>query len=153
MVQAFLKIWWVESDFKAPNLPLSLRFKGSGCHYNSMSSKFCKFGRHMEFYFSPNFDVFFFKLIELRASCSMSTDFLYLLRFQRLNSTKGDGKSRISKFERSFYHSILMHLFLQNDHLYWLLMNHKNAILFRKGFQIPKFRVVWRHIYSTLNIK
>jgi hypothetical protein len=25
LVQAFLKKWWVESDFKAPNLPLSLR--------------------------------------------------------------------------------------------------------------------------------
>jgi hypothetical protein len=25
--QAFLKKWWVESDFKAPNLPLSLRLK------------------------------------------------------------------------------------------------------------------------------
>jgi hypothetical protein len=36
LVQAFLKKWWVESDFKAPNLPLSLRFKGSGCHYNSV---------------------------------------------------------------------------------------------------------------------
>jgi hypothetical protein len=33
LVQAFLKKWWVESDFKVPNLPLSLRFKGSGCHY------------------------------------------------------------------------------------------------------------------------
>jgi hypothetical protein len=32
--QAFLKKWWVESDFKAPNLPLSLRLKGSGCHCN-----------------------------------------------------------------------------------------------------------------------
>ena len=32
LVQAFLMKWWVESDFKAPNLPLSLRFKGSGCH-------------------------------------------------------------------------------------------------------------------------
>jgi hypothetical protein len=30
LVQAFLKKWWVESDFKAPNLPLSLR------HYNSI---------------------------------------------------------------------------------------------------------------------
>jgi hypothetical protein len=29
LVQAFLKKWWVESDFKAPNLPISLRFKGS----------------------------------------------------------------------------------------------------------------------------
>jgi hypothetical protein len=36
MVQAFLKKWWVESDFKVPNLPLSLRFKGSGCRYNSI---------------------------------------------------------------------------------------------------------------------
>ena len=36
LVQAFLKKWLVESDFKAPNLPLSLRFKGSGCHYNSI---------------------------------------------------------------------------------------------------------------------
>jgi hypothetical protein len=25
--KAFLKKWWVESDFKAPNLPLSLRSK------------------------------------------------------------------------------------------------------------------------------
>jgi hypothetical protein len=28
LVQAFLKKWWVESDFKALNLPLSLRLKG-----------------------------------------------------------------------------------------------------------------------------
>ena len=32
LVQGFLKKWCVKSDFKAPNLPLSLRFKGSGCH-------------------------------------------------------------------------------------------------------------------------
>jgi hypothetical protein len=37
LVQAFLKKWWVESDFKAPNLPLSLRLKVSGCHYNSIT--------------------------------------------------------------------------------------------------------------------
>jgi hypothetical protein len=36
LVQAFLKKWWVESDFKAPNLPLSLRLKVSGCYYNSI---------------------------------------------------------------------------------------------------------------------
>jgi hypothetical protein len=36
LVQAFLMKWWVESDFKAPNLPLSLRLKVSGCHYNSI---------------------------------------------------------------------------------------------------------------------
>ena len=36
LVQAFLKNRWVESDFKAPNLPLSLRFKRSGCHCNSI---------------------------------------------------------------------------------------------------------------------
>jgi hypothetical protein len=38
LVQAFLKKWWVESDFKAPNFPLSLRLKGSGCPYNSISN-------------------------------------------------------------------------------------------------------------------
>jgi hypothetical protein len=32
----YSKKWWVESDFKAPNLPLSLWFKGSGCHCNSI---------------------------------------------------------------------------------------------------------------------
>jgi hypothetical protein len=32
----YSKKWWVESDFKAPSLPLSLRLKVSGCHYNSM---------------------------------------------------------------------------------------------------------------------
>jgi hypothetical protein len=36
LVQAFLKKWWVESDFKASNLPLSLRVKDSGCHYSSI---------------------------------------------------------------------------------------------------------------------
>ena len=32
----FQNKWWVESDFTAPNLPLPLRLKGSGCHYNSI---------------------------------------------------------------------------------------------------------------------
>jgi hypothetical protein len=36
LVQTFPKKWWVESDFTAPNLPLPLRLKGSGCHYNSI---------------------------------------------------------------------------------------------------------------------
>jgi len=36
LVQAFIMKWWVESDFKAPNLPLSLRLKCSGCHSNSI---------------------------------------------------------------------------------------------------------------------
>jgi hypothetical protein len=36
LVQVFQKKWWVESDFKAPNRPLTLRLKGSGCHYVSV---------------------------------------------------------------------------------------------------------------------
>jgi hypothetical protein len=36
LVQAFPKKWWAESNFKAPNLPLPLRLKGSGCHYNNI---------------------------------------------------------------------------------------------------------------------
>jgi hypothetical protein len=39
--QAFLKKWWVESDFKVPNLPLSLRLKVSGCHYNNIYNNTC----------------------------------------------------------------------------------------------------------------
>jgi hypothetical protein len=39
LVQAFLKKWWAESDFKALNLSLSLRLKGCGCHYNSIYNK------------------------------------------------------------------------------------------------------------------
>jgi hypothetical protein len=38
LVQAFLKKWWVESDFKAPNLPLSLRFKGYPSAQSSLTS-------------------------------------------------------------------------------------------------------------------
>jgi hypothetical protein len=36
LVQAFLKKWWVESDFKASKPPRSLPLKVSGCHYNSI---------------------------------------------------------------------------------------------------------------------
>jgi hypothetical protein len=32
LVQTFLKKWWVESDFKAPNLPLSLWLKCKLCN-------------------------------------------------------------------------------------------------------------------------
>jgi hypothetical protein len=38
--------WWVESDFKVPNIPFSLRRKVSGCHYNSINysvSSYLKF--------------------------------------------------------------------------------------------------------------
>jgi hypothetical protein len=49
LVQAFLKKWWIESDFKAPNLPLSLRLKGSGCHYNSIYNNTGKLLLHMVF--------------------------------------------------------------------------------------------------------
>jgi hypothetical protein len=30
---------WILTDFKAPNLPLSLRLKVSGCHYNRKNSR------------------------------------------------------------------------------------------------------------------
>jgi hypothetical protein len=38
LVQVSLKKWWVVSDLKAPNLPLSLRLKYSDCHYNSIDN-------------------------------------------------------------------------------------------------------------------
>jgi hypothetical protein len=36
LVQTFPKKWWVESYFTAPNVPLPLRLKRSGCHYNNI---------------------------------------------------------------------------------------------------------------------
>jgi hypothetical protein len=33
LLDAFPKKWWIESVFAAPNLPLPLRLKDSGCHY------------------------------------------------------------------------------------------------------------------------
>jgi hypothetical protein len=38
LIQAFLKKWWIELDFKVPNLPLSLRLKGSGCQWKKKYS-------------------------------------------------------------------------------------------------------------------
>jgi hypothetical protein len=43
LIQAFLKKWWVESDFKALNLLLSLWLKGSDLHdkiYLGLTLKF-----------------------------------------------------------------------------------------------------------------
>jgi hypothetical protein len=40
LVQAFLKKWWVESDFKAPNIPLSVKEQILICtkkHYNRLA--------------------------------------------------------------------------------------------------------------------
>jgi hypothetical protein len=42
LVQTFLKKWWVESDFKAPNLPLLLRLKVSGLHVFTYWDKYAK---------------------------------------------------------------------------------------------------------------
>ena len=51
-------------------------------------------------------------------------------------------------------HQILMQLFLQNDHLYGLLIDNF-TILFRKGVQITKFRIIWKsyRVLNTWNIK
>jgi hypothetical protein len=47
LAQAFLKKWWVESDFKAPNLPLSLRRQLLGRGWWSSPASFTtKTGRH-----------------------------------------------------------------------------------------------------------
>jgi hypothetical protein len=41
-VQAFLKKWCVESDFKASNLPLSLQLKCSGCQNDQVKRTLVK---------------------------------------------------------------------------------------------------------------
>jgi hypothetical protein len=45
LVQAFLKKWWVEFDFKAPNLPLSLRLKGSNLTMKTTTENYNIFSR------------------------------------------------------------------------------------------------------------
>jgi hypothetical protein len=50
-VPAFLKKWWVDSDFKAPTPPLSLLLKVSGFHYNSI---WVIFQKNEDFSFSEN---------------------------------------------------------------------------------------------------
>jgi hypothetical protein len=54
--EAFLKKWLVESDFKAPNLPLSSRLKASGCHYNVNRGKI----NDLMINFFPNIERFLF---------------------------------------------------------------------------------------------
>jgi hypothetical protein len=39
LVQAFLKKWWVESDFKAPNLPFSVSAISSWCIQNILAKE------------------------------------------------------------------------------------------------------------------
>jgi hypothetical protein len=60
LVQAFLKKWWVESDFKAPNLPLSLWLKVSGCHYKIL--------------FIRSLKKFIFRYQDLVEICSVSAE-------------------------------------------------------------------------------
>jgi len=45
LVKAFLKKWWVEFDFKAPNLPLSLRLKGSNLTMKTTTGNYNIFSR------------------------------------------------------------------------------------------------------------
>jgi hypothetical protein len=50
LVQAFLKKWWVESDFKAPTLSLSLRFKGSSRLIRSLKKFIFRYQDLVEIY-------------------------------------------------------------------------------------------------------
>ena len=52
------KKWWVESDSKAPNLPLSLRLKGSGCHNNSIYNNMISYSYRNLYYLTlQSFDL------------------------------------------------------------------------------------------------
>jgi hypothetical protein len=61
---------------------------------------------------------------------------------------KGANKNQIPRFELFL---ILMHFILQNDHLYGLLIDHKQILLFilkrgLKGAKIKKLHIFGRYI-------
>ena len=88
-------------------------------------------------------------LIVLRAFGNMSTDFLYLLLFP-----KAANKSRIPKFELSYFTSNFNVVFLQNDHLCWLMMDHKNIYYFiSKRGPNSEISHVWKAWFNTWNSK
>jgi hypothetical protein len=83
LVQAFLKKWWVESDFKAPHLPLSLRLKVSGCHYNNIynntwtkQEKQLSKQHQAQWPASPAYGVYISQLIRYARDSSNYSDFL-----------------------------------------------------------------------------
>jgi hypothetical protein len=50
LVQTFLKKWWVESDFKAPNLPLSLHIESLMQYINIDVKKVKKYENRLEIF-------------------------------------------------------------------------------------------------------
>jgi hypothetical protein len=64
---------------------------------------------------------------------------------------KGANKNQIPRFELFYLFLILMHFILQNDHLYGLLIDHKQILLFiskrgLKGAKIKKLHIFGRYI-------
>ena len=72
LVQAFLKKWWVESDFKAPNLPLSLQIicRNEGRDGSNRSTTFdatekvCRVGqrRNIQFFVAATMYILIFEI-------------------------------------------------------------------------------------------
>ena len=96
--------------------------------------------------FCPNWCSFF---LWIGCAGSMSS-FLYLLWFQRQTHVKGANKSWIPKLELSY---LCCFFFLQNGHLYGLLMDHWKELqyYFWKGHTKSKILHIWK-AYFTLEI-
>ena len=105
MIQAFLKKWWVESDFKAPNLPLSLRLKGSGCHYNSIYNSATQIPVNKRVIRSSNFRykqcLILKKQNKNKRRCSRRESSSYLTSDIRYIAVKWTGNYLISKSYRT----------------------------------------------------
>ena len=74
--QAFPKKWWVESDFKAPNLPFLLRLKGYGCHYSNFTAHIDKKKIFWHFCWLPY--LYTFSLFETASFNIVSTETEYI---------------------------------------------------------------------------
>ena len=112
----------------------------------------------MEFYFFPNFNSFFFLWIEWSENFLQCIDrFLQSLMVSEMNWTESPGQTTKAESQNlNFFVSYFKAVFLQNDHLYGLLMNHYENLLlyFKNGSNRgPNYRIshIWK-VCLTLEI-
>jgi hypothetical protein len=93
------------------------------------------FKRYGIFFFPILIHFFFFELNGLRTFCSVLTDFFNLLWFRKWTEPKAqDRQQKLNPKIWTFLYHILKQFFLQNDHLYGLLMDHyENLLLYFKN--------------------
>ena len=86
--------------------------------------------------------------VQFWASNNMSTDSSIFLGLRRLTQLKGANRSRIPKFELSYFLSNCNAVFLQNGHLYLLFYLEKRS----KTDPNSEISHIWNSYFLTLEI-